>query len=290
MLNKWTIAAGLAVFVLAACEKEIEYKGDQGKSLLVVNAINERDSAVTVELYRSRFFLESTGGNFAISSGATLVLTDITSGQTATLTAPDPNGKYVFPFNAIAGHKFEISVAHPDYPAVTSSMTVPSPVPMLSVDTSSVLINGQSYMKGLVKWNDPAGKNFYAVQVLQWNNATGTVVGNISLASNDPAVDELTSSSEAGEYYFNECLYVADDLFDGTAKTLEIRFQKMFPEPDMHYMIVLLHCSEDAYKYMVSSRKAQETDAFFTEPVRIFNNISNGYGIFAGAARAVLIL
>ena len=56
--TKWLLAT-ILIGLLWSCEKEIDYKGDESESLIVINQIIESDSTFSIEIERSRFFLEA---------------------------------------------------------------------------------------------------------------------------------------------------------------------------------------------------------------------------------------
>ncbi|MDH4474686.1 MAG: DUF4249 domain-containing protein [Fluviicola sp.] len=283
------IAAGL--LLISSCEKEIEYKGDNGDPVLVLNCIAEKDSTIKVELTKSRFFLSSGNGDYTITSGAVITLVNQTSGQTYIQTAPDADGLYVFPTTALEGNSYTISATHPDFESVTSSMTVLYETPIISVDTFSYSSSGQVFMKADVKWNDPSGTDFYVLKLSIVNTLSGLEFLNMPLGSNDQAMDELSASDFDGESFYPQ-LFFTDELFDGSQKTLEVRFPKSFtvPDPDDHYKFTLHRCTEATYKYLISTKKAEYAAGdFFSEPVKVFTNIENGYGIFGALSGAVFV-
>lgn len=284
------IAAGL--LIAASCTKEIKYKGDNEDPLLVLNCIAEKDSTIVVELSKSRFFLSSNNDDYTITSNAILTLVNQTSGQTYVVTTPDANGKYVFPITALEGNTYSISASHPDFETVTSTMSVLYETPILSVDTSSYSSPNGVFMKANVTWNDPSGTDFYILKLSVINTSNGIEFLNQPLGSNDQAMDELSASDFAGEENYSPHLFFTDELFDGSQKTLEVRFPKQWtmPDPNEHYKFTLHRCTESTYKYLVSSKKAEYAASdFFSEPVKVFTNIENGYGIFGALSGAVFV-
>ncbi|ASS50346.1 MAG: hypothetical protein A3D31_12320 [Candidatus Fluviicola riflensis] len=293
-MNKIAFLIVVASLLIAgSCTKEIEYKGDNEDPVLVLNCIAEKDSVIEVELSKSRFFLASNNEDYSITSNAIITLVNITSGQTYVQTTPDANGKYVFPITALGGNSYSISASHPDFETVTSTMSVLYETPILSVDTSSYSSpEGGTFMKANVTWNDPAGTDFYILKLSIINTVSGLEYLNQPVGSNDQSMDELSASDfDEGESFYSQ-LFFTDELFDGSQKTLEIRFPKNFniPDPDDHYKFTLYRCTEATYKYLVSTRKAEyAANDFFSEPVKVFTNIENGYGIFGALSGAVFV-
>ncbi len=293
-MNKLAFLIVVTGLLLAgSCTKEIEYKGDNEDPVLVLNCIAEKDSTIVVELSKSRFFLASNNDDYTITSNAIITLTNQTSGQVHVVTTPDANGKYVFPVAALEGNAYSISASHPDFETVTSTMVVPYETPILSVDTSSYSSpeNG-TIMKANVTWNDPAGEDFYIMKLSIINTVSGLEFLHQPIGSSDQSMDELSATDFDGESVYSPQLFFTDEFFDGTQKNLEVRFpiQWMVPDPNDHYKFTLYRCTEATYKYLVSSKKAEyAANDFFSEPVKVFTNIENGYGIFGALTGAVFV-
>lgn len=289
------ILAGLTALTVVSCRKEIKYKGDSEDPLVVVNSILEADSVIKVHVEHSRFFLDaqSSVSEYWITN-ATVLLTVAGSGQVYTQTASDSEGNYVFPVTAQAGESYTVSVSHPDFPTVTSFTTVPVPVAILSVDTSSYVdVDSWSVMKSLVKWNDPPGKDFYVLKVSFKEISSGNVFLSQPLASNDPGLDAISASDPADDSYsFYQELYFNDEFFDGQNKTLDVRVSQAFTplNNDLRMQVHLYRCTEETYKYLISVKKFQNSDGdIFSEPVKVFSNITNGYGIFGALGETVFL-
>lgn len=284
------VAFGL--LLIGSCEKEIEYKGDNGEPVMVLNCIAEKDSTIVVELSKSRFFLASEDTEYLLTSGAVITIVNQTSGQTYTQTVPDADGKYTFPITALEGNAYSISASHPDFEPVTATMSVPFETPILSVDTSSYSTQYYTYMKGQLTWNDLPGRDFYVLKLSIINTVSGLEYLGQPLASSDQSLDEFSASEFAGEDNFAPQLFFTDEFFDGTQKTMEVRFPKNFngSDPNDRYKFTLYRCTEETYKYLISTKKAEYAQGdFFSEPVKVFTNIENGYGIFGALSGAVFV-
>ena len=111
----------IAVLSLFACQKEIEYKGPGKKSVLVLNAVVENDSTFRVYLEKTVFFLSSEAESAKhITSGATIVVKNETTGETFTETTPSEANRYDFPFTTAANTTYSIEVSHPDFESISA--------------------------------------------------------------------------------------------------------------------------------------------------------------------------
>lgn len=293
-MNKLLILlTALTTVLVVSCRKEIEYKGESDEPLIVVNNIMESDSVIRVHVEQSRFFLAPDGNpsDFWITD-ATVTLTVVGTGQVLTQNTVDADGDYVFPITALAGETYTLTVSHPDFNTVTSQTTVPFPVAILSVDTSSINDPNMGFLKrALVNFNDPAGKDYYVMKVSYKDNNSDTIYPNQYLGSNDASVVDIYGDDPGGEgYSYYQQLFFTDDFFDGQNKTLEIRTYSYVFNTDDRLQIHLYRCTEDTYKYLLSTLKSQYANGdIFSEPVKVYSNITDGYGIFGALAETVFL-
>jgi hypothetical protein len=287
---KWISVWSIAALLLFSCEKEIEFKGDGGDPLLVLNCITETDSVFKVQFQRSRFFLESTNADYNITSGAVVTLTNLTTGQVFTSSTAGADGFYSMGTSAVAGNSYSIQVTHPDYETVSSTTFVPAAVAITAVDTSLYVSESGNNMQAHITWSDPAGKDFYVLKMSVYNSTQGSDVFDLVLSSTDLGMDDISASVTIGES-FSDQLFFTDALFDGSQKTLEVHFLKPYAwDPGDHYKFTLFRCNEATYKYLVSTVKAGYSNGDpFSEPVKVFTNVENGYGVFGALSRAVFI-
>lgn len=272
--------------MLSSCIKEIEYKGDEGDPVLVLNCIAEADSTFTFDMERSVFFLDANTGNNALSN-CQITLENKTTGVVEMLSA-GVNGTYDFTMIAEAGNTYEVQAIHPDYPAVSASMTVPFAVTLASVDT--VLIPGSpsfsSSLESTLTWNDPVGTDYYIVYcrwVGPFNNDP------FFLRSNDISITNVQADIDDGQKYGT--FYALDDAtFDGSEKSLTLQFYRP-PSFDIdQFEYYLVSCSEETYRYLISTEKNLNSGGDpFTEPVKVNTNIENGLGIFGALDKSVVI-
>lgn len=81
----------------------------------------------------------------------------------------------------------------------------------------------------------------------------------------------------------NKNLMISDDLFDGQSYQIKAEFHDWDAKRGKQYHIELISMNRSGYLYRRSIIDYE--DAYgdpFAEPVQIFCNIENGYGIFAG--------
>lgn len=281
----------IGILTISSCEKDIPYKGDNKDSLLVVNQIIERDSTFAVQVQRSIFFLESNSTDVTIND-ALVTITNLSNGTSETQSA-GVNGRYDFAMVAQEGVRYRIDASHPLYPSVHSETTIPYVIPLVSVDTSSVENPnnpGGRVMNATFRWNDPSGQNRYIVLV-RWVGDFNIEPFNFQLRSKDFSISS-GGGNEFGEDLYAGFFALDDASFDGTQKEFKVAFDRPSSLETGEYQFELYHCTEEAYRYLISSDIAQFSGGGdpFTEPVKVFANITGGYGIFAGMSKSQIIM
>ncbi len=285
-----------SILVLLSCTKEIKYNGGVESSFMVVNCVTESDSSIQVSLSRSvQAIGEISTGSNDITTLATLTLTDNTTGATYTANAVNSSNLYDFGTTAKVGHSYSLSVYHPDYGTSTASTSIPQPEPIIAWDTTSTESGGNGFNKGKRKtvdlsWNDPDGENFYIVKVV-----------SIDTILNTETVKSIRTSdgSELSGDKGNEALFFNDNLFNNGTKQLSISFREDYMYDQMsglqvsetYYRIELYNTSKEAFNYLLSVTKSiSSNNNPFSEPVKVYTNVTNGLGIFGGLNRSFVVI
>jgi len=280
------------IIFITSCTKEIKFKGDNAKSLLVLNGIIENNSIIQVSISKSTPAIgEQNTGSAEITSLATLVLTDNTTSETFTSNQINSKGFYEFGTTAKAGHSYSISVTHPDYTPISSSMVTPENLTITSWDTTHTEepggYNGEilNVKQISIKWQDPIGTNKYAIKVF----AIDTLFNYETIVSSRIYVDENDVNINGETTLFE------DKSFNNTLKTLAFSFYSEYYKDannlnlgEKSYRIVLYNLSTEVYSYITSTNKSGDSGNPFSEPVAIYSNVKNGIGIFGGMGTAVV--
>jgi hypothetical protein len=273
----------LISIVLFSCTKEIRYKGEDKDPVLVLNGIQDNDSIFKIYLERSFFFLSSEETNEKyIKSGATVVLTNLSSGETTTLTQSTIDNLYEFPFTVPENTSYKIEVSHPDYKKISASMTTVAKINLISVDTSSyITTDGSLNKKAKIKWQDPVGENYYFLKIGYYDPQYDYSY-NVWFSSTDAIFSNNSDAGLEGEYEMEEGVFT-DQLFEGKEKEIEVDFYTYVADSVQNnpiYTYELSSVSKETYMYIESVKKKINSSTFLTEPVKVFSNIENGFGIF----------
>ncbi|MEA4935612.1 MAG: DUF4249 domain-containing protein [Paludibacter sp.] len=312
MIKTIFLTLGLLLFV--SCEKEIEFNGEISEPMVVLNSYISPDSIIYAHLTKSRFFLNNNRGFEFINNADILVYVNHVFREKLNFTE---NGIYRGTFKPTAGDTVRLLVKVTGYDDVESTTTVLSPSNILSTEAKMVeksrdeyTINGEvsaHYLSGNCEFNvkirdNVSEQNYYRLVVKKRNlniYSNDTIISeyfiNFSLEGFDSQSGDLIGLFDDGENRNDQHL-ITDELFNGKEFVLKFTtdyaYLEVVPGYEEYYnyknpggsesvIINLQAITKDMYLYLKSKESANGIfEGFFTEPVQIYNNISNGIGIF----------
>ncbi|MCD6347222.1 MAG: DUF4249 domain-containing protein [Bacteroidales bacterium] len=133
-----------------------------------------------------------------------------------------------------------------------------------------------------ILFSDPAGvDNYYSLSVFYLDTVYESEDPDLfSLEQRRIAISSDDSSVENGSDYTIR-LFMRDQLFDGQAYKVKLSFDDWLAWGGKVYYVELTSLQRAGYFYRKSIEDYNKaTDDPFAEPVKIFCNIENGYGIF----------
>lgn len=275
----------LFLSLLASCEKEIPLDEDQIKPRIVVNSVFAANDTVKIHLSESRNILYNNGGTLPNITDATAKLFDGSNNELGTFTHDMEGNYYLASSLPQAGNSYQLTVSHPNFDNITSTSTTPSIVNIIAIDTSR--IGDQLYIDIQIDDN-PNQTNYYSLSArthssYTWETEPGvfeteTYAYDSWICSKDINVEG--TASETGEICSQELLF-SDKSFNGTSYTF--RMSDYYDESRDYLIISLRSMSADLFKYRVTYNNYQENSGNpFGEPVQVYSNIENGFGIFSG--------
>ena len=278
----------LAFFgLITSCEKEIKLKESEVKARIVINSIFVAEDTLLVNLSESRNILFNNGGDLPFINNGTVVLKDNNGNTVGNLVHSELGNYYLASPFPESGKTYKIEVTAPNFDAVSAVTTVPSSLGVVTLDTLSTGIDKMRISVTLT--DNPNEKNYYSMTVLAIETYTFEISPGVfntdteingGVCSKDVNV-QGTSADEEGDKCAEE-LFFSDALFNGGTHTFKL--DKWFNAKNADTMIVKVRSvSEDLFKYKTSLQKYNETSGNpFGEPVQVFTNITNGFGIFSG--------
>ncbi len=303
-----------AMFFMASCEKEIEFDGEQTDPKLVVNCIGTVGEPVIAQLSKSYFFLDQNGVTTAPDgTKVQLYVNDNYLGEMIqyvdTLnTMYASNVKlYRNDYCPKVGDKIKITASAPGFDAVEAS-TSPMPEQASCLVSDFVLTGKPDFYAAcdddscwrfhavynanvMVEVSDPnPGQTDYfvlyaAVKWLgecQWESNIWVTYDDPVFGNEGPVLGELSENSNRNNLF-------TDLLFDGKSYKMKIPVILNlygFSDPDSALPVLsirLEHLTKEYHSYLnTSSQQGNMTMEFFAEPVHVFSNVKDGYGIVGG--------
>jgi len=292
MIKIKTVVLALALLNLTSCIKILNDDLTSKPTKLVLNAAISPDSALTVNLSRTfNIFEDESNKNLPFVDDAQIGVFE--------------NGTHLFDlknlgygyyikegFYPAVGETYSIEASYKSYKKISSNTIIPTMVPIDSFDTLSVEVEEEytgveTHYIGKLKYKDPGGiSNQYQLSCRVWyEDETGKETWY------DQAIRVAESETMLFDNSYGNLLW-SDKYTDG--KDVEIRFvffssykyDKSLPaETDIiRFTFFFQSINHDYYTYLKSLNMYYESGGSedpFSEPVVIFSNIENGYGIFS---------
>ena len=278
----------LAVF--QSCESDVNFTGGESVPKMVVNSIiNTEAEKLVLKLSESVFAFGSQTQKPV--ERAELQLT--VNGNEVELTFEETKGLhryYGFPANLSPGDKVEIRGKSPRHDDVYGMDHVPEPADITGIKTEwfTGKTDNRSYLRILITLKDtPREKNYYRVVIRVKNIYEFNGDYDPDWLRYDAHVDQEPLFNYMPNTPWDETPHryrvFSDEMIDGKEYTLNIYVQmdkenlwganpRTFIKAEIHTL------SENLYRYLRSVELAGNGDNF-TEPVKIFSNISGGYGV-----------
>jgi hypothetical protein len=284
------LPAAFLVFGLASCEKIIDISIPDKERKIVVNGLIQPDQPVRINLSQSLSVLEKdsalqiSGAVVNLYSGTNLVGKFL----------QDSAGFYSLPgFLAQAGESYRLTASYGALKPVEATAVLPAVVPIISVDTTTIYgPYGPQDLQISVTFKDPPGvHNLYSLggdmTYTEFDYHTMTNTGKkvtqkayIYANNSDQFVKDETTN-------FNGSLYFNDLLFDGLTKTVtfDVRTYSSWAA-DTIWLDVRLEQIDPSYYLYIMSYNAyyQAHNNPLSEPVQVYTNVKDGFGIFSGSS------
>jgi hypothetical protein len=273
------------VTLFPSCEKEVTFDFDK-PAKLSLNCILNPDSTITVRLTLSRNI--ENDSTFQPIDDATIVLYE-NGTELGTLT-PAGEGNYYLDYYPESQNEYKIIVIHPDFENLTAVTMVPQkPDVTFTPDTLKRIEQTEWYWLDInfVIHDLPGKNNYWLYEKRTVHGVTNTGGGFQNIKA--PFIDDFNRSTEPESKFgfaYNYYVRISDTGYDGEKMAFKL-------ETVSDGLINFLSADEHYDKYIKSSVKARmnsEDELPFKEPVQIYSNIENGYGIFGACAITIIKL
>ena len=195
-----------------------------------------------------------------------------------------------------AGETYSLQVSAPGFETIRATDTVPALVP------TTLRPGARGEFSIELQLQDPPGEaNYYQISLYQVFTGRGARRVEGFLSTRDPSIMADNSFDEPFEEatFEGQAPYFRDTLFDGQTHEIELTYTGDWVErvgtiireeeeddlehPGFTAFLQVLYISEAYYKYLETTRLHDDTrDNPFAEPLNVYGNVENGYGIFAG--------
>ena len=317
-MNKKTWIILIFLLINLSCEKSIEVELPTVDEKIAVMGLFSTDEVFSVKISHSKHIFD-TSSTFHLDK----VIIDFYENKTFIETLENKGSvfgrlKFVSPsgFKCSEKKSYTINVSATGFETVFAENTVPEPVQILVVDTSTVIAELPDWYFGhlgpfnqirlllecRIRFKDPPGiSNYYTLQIetqacRQIVDSLGdkiwsyTGTGQLPYVSYDQIVENLLNNEDAICGW--ECIYLykkvcfSDKLIDGEEYELVILLDKELLKGKTYFKLYSL--SREYYLFAKSRfPKSKNHNDPFAEPVQVYSNIQNGVGIFAGASVSV---
>ena len=291
MIRTKNVVLALVLLNLTSCIKILNDDLTSKPTKLVLNAAISPDSALTVNLSRTfNVFEDESNKNLPFVDSAKIGVFE--------------NGNHLFDlqslgygyyikdnFYPVVGETYSLEATFGSYKKIQASTIIPTKVPIFSFDTLSIEVedeyNGrETHYIGKLKYKDPGGRdNQYQLSCRVWyKNEFGDEIWY------DQAIWVAESETMLFDNSYGSLLW-SDKYTEG--KDVEIRFvffntykydKSLAAETEIiRFKFFFQSINHDYYTYLKSLNMYYESGGSedpFSEPVVIFSNIENGYGIF----------
>ena len=288
------IAMALALILMWGCEKEIEFRGEEVDSKVVMNSMVYEDwNPVMVRLSYSKFFLSNDPIRFIDDAMVRMRKNDVPFVDGRLIEA----GTYQFDITPKCGDSLYLEAETQQGEKVDARTYVPYKATVSDIDityapTEFSTPEYREYSYTLkFKLNDPKGvKNYYQIRMsMDREDASGAMVGRntVFFDCDDPFLAESSGNILEEADHTMEKLQFSDDAIDGKDYQVKLtgefyaNFGNKAPTESFHLYMEIISLSKEAYLYLKTVDQSNNRgDNPFSEPVMIYGNVNNGIGIF----------
>jgi hypothetical protein len=289
----------LIIFFLTSCEQDVVLDVPKQPVKLVVNGIVRTTTPFRVTIGKTAGVLDSISPQDYRVTNAFVQLYE-NSVLKDTLVYNTSLGTYAVKRNTrpSPGKIYLLKASASGFNAVEAETTTPNSTPIQSITRRMNVkkdANGNFLDEVKIMFNDdPSAVNYYLFRIRRPQYEGGNTInytGIYCMHSNDR---DIEGKNNGDPIEFESCIdnefYLRDINFNGKVKEVVLFIQHNYLEPvfiptSNRYVkpIVELHSiTPDQYKYRKSlSAYRDAEDNPFAEPVLVYGNVKNGYGIFA---------
>ncbi len=260
---------------LSSCTKEIKIDFDDKNILPVVNCIFNSDSVFKVQISLSKQITDDN--NYFVDNARATILTD--DGNTINFTYTGENGIYKSTERPFVGILYKLKVSIPEFKDIFAEDKIPLPTQIFNTEYYSEYNTASGEDISMLKitfQDDIAEENYYDIPCDYWGQQ---IAEPILIAEGDLS-------------YNPKSFYFSDKLINGDLYELKIPFSEYekleFRTTSKNYYFFRKFWTRHYHNQQNDENASALNDydifslLLIGEPIEMFTNIENGYGIFAG--------
>lgn len=268
----------LPLIALMACEKEIDYEiPDPGKRVVMETRIIT-DDFIELHLSESVYSLSSENPKSSDDFSAFL-FTESPNSPFEFIPVPIDRGfetQWVYRLNQVlkAGENCRIEVTKEGLPTATAREVVPS-----GVEITDLQYDNSSKEFSFSIEDSAATEDYYMISINALN-ADNLLYSTLDLDMEFFDFEGFFGEGDPDSRRYGVQGFLSDKNFNGKKRNITVRVEDT-GNPAVFIELRLHHVSEGYYRHELTKAAYQSSDGFFNEPVQIYSNIENGYGIMA---------
>lgn len=295
----------IGISLISACHKEIEVDFPDMDEKLVIYSLFCPDSVFSVFIAKTTSFDDSIQ-MFVDNSTCKL----FANNEFLFEFLNQDSGYYIAPnqYKPIPGINYKIEVLHPKLPTITAEDKIPEYCPViseLSIIDSAKMNNEAHYFSELFfnLTDNPEQSNFYEIETLiREDSVVGCIDSSLlswfyerntyyAILSTD---DYILNNESLNDFYPIQWPF-SDELFNNSKHTFSVYYYTpAFIDYSVEYNLFLKTRSVSENYFLYRKKLIQhlfnQIGDFWTgtgNPVNMYTNVNNGYGIFAGYQQVV---
>ncbi|MBN2663304.1 MAG: DUF4249 domain-containing protein [Bacteroidales bacterium] len=276
----------LVILVVFGCNKQVYIIFPENKPRLVVNSIFSSQNIIVLMVLQTLSY-NSEKNDFVEDATCKLFCDDVFVEN----LIYSEQGIYKSTIILEEDKKYTIEISAHGFETVIANTIIPKTSSIISLDTIHTAIFdpndglGVYYTKGILSViDDPQIQNFYLTK-LSLVYPDGTIYNPITTYRSDEPIftDDGLLNYKPSFLLFN------DNTFNGRNNNLIFEYDFSLSFDDTLLLITTTKLiTEDYYKYIKSTiiqtnnQGSLDNPFVIGEPIQVYSNIENGYGIFAG--------
>jgi len=174
----------LLILLFPSCEEILNIKVPEHSPLITVNCILNEDEPIQMEINSSQPYPPLFDTSLTIKDATVKLFEDDVFVEDLVYQESYQLRKYssyhsLNGFKPLSNHSYSIIVTAPGFKEATAKTNFPEAVPVLSIDTSTVLTKYSNYsikaLECIIKFRDPSGiKNYYKLGIKRFGKFTVT--------------------------------------------------------------------------------------------------------------------